>query len=324
MKKIRALAAAVAVLALHSAGHAGAVEDWPNRPIRMITPFPPGGAVDLAARLVGEHLTERLGQPVIIENMPGAGTAIGVMAVVRAEPDGHTLLMSGASSFTSNPATRTNLPYDPLKDLAPVAIVATGPLFVTSADSPYQSFADVVEKARSAPEAVSYYTYGPGTVPHLAGELIGQSIDASLFPVPYKGSNDAVMSLLRGDVDLGLDTALAVAPHIRSGKLRALALTGVTRSPFLPDVPTMVDLDIPEAAVEGFSALMAPANTPAPIIDRLVREVTIVMAMPDIQERLAGQYLEAVAIGPQETTERISSDLEKFGQIVKTLNLTLN
>ncbi|WP_371748192.1 Bug family tripartite tricarboxylate transporter substrate binding protein [Cupriavidus sp. AcVe19-6a] len=322
-KLFSVVATALAVTAC-SFGNAVAAEAWPSRPIRLVVPFPAGGAVDYAARLVGERLSTRLKQPVIVDNKPGAGSTIGVMAVTKSEPDGYTLLMSGSTSLTVNPAIRAKLPYDPLKDLAPIAIVASGPLvLLTNSSKPYHNFAELVAKAKASPSSLSYYTYGPGTIPHLAGELLAESAGISFRAIPYKGSNEAVLALLRGEVDIGLDTVFAAAPYIRTGQLRALAVTGLTRSSFLPQVPSFSELKIPQASVDGFSALMAPAKTPAPIMDRLVQEVSAIMAMPDVKEKLSAQSLETAAIGPAAARTKIETDLVKFRQLAKALNISL-
>jgi len=320
--RLRCLAAWLLLLFGMSLAHA---QTWPTRPVRIVVPFPPGGATDIVGRVVAEKLAARIGQPVIVENRPGAGTAIGVDAVVRAEPDGHTLLVSGSSSYTVVPALRAKPPYDPLKDLAPLALVANAPLVVvTAAAKPYRSIGDVLAAARAAPAKLSYSTFGAGTAPHLAGAMLADAAGIAIDPVPYKGSAEALLGVMRGEVDLGIDTLAAVGPGVKSGKLRVLATVGRTRTPFMPEVPGMHDLKLEQAAFDGFYAVAAPARTPPALLERIGRELAAVMAMPEVKQTLAQQALEATSMGPAALRALMQADLERYRAIGRRIHISLD
>ena len=212
-----ALAMTLAALTAALISPLASAQSWPSKPLKLVVPFPPGGATDTVARLIAERLALRLGQPVIIDNKPGASTVIGVDAVAKSTPDGHTLLVSGASSFTVVPALRSKLPFDMLKDLSPIALVAHAPLvLVTASVKPYLRLADVVAQAKAKPKLLTYSTYGPGSSPHLSGELLAYAAGVELEPVPYKGSAEALMGVMRGDVDVGVETLSAASAHIKA------------------------------------------------------------------------------------------------------------
>ena len=317
-----ALSAALGAAALPSLAMA---QTWPVRPVKLVVPFPPGGGTDLAARIVGERLAERLGQPVVIDNRPGAATAIGVMAVVTAEPDGHTLLFSGSSSYTVNPAVRSKLAYDPFRQLAPVAMVARAPLLlVTSADGPYKSVRDLLARAAADPAAVNYASFGAGSAPHLAGELLAQTAGVKLSAIPYKGSADAAIGVIRGDVRLGIDTMAAMGPHLQSGKLRALAVVSEKRSPLMPKVPAYGELQLSPAVLDAWYAVAAPAGLPAAIRDRLLQALTAVMAEPAVRSKLQQQSMEPVLLGPQALREVMDSEITRYRALVARAGLRLD
>ena len=291
---------------------AAAQDSWPSRPVRLVVPFPPGGGTDIVARALGQKLASRLGKPVVIDNKPGASTIIGTEAVTKAEPDGYTLLVSGSTSYTVNPALRANLPYDPAKDLAPIALVARAPLvLVVNANAPYKTLADLLAAAKARPKGLNYYTYGAGSAPHLVGTLLEQAAGVSMQDVPYKGSSQALMALIGGEVQLGIDTVAAAAPHIRSGKLRGLAIAGAMRSSLFPDIATVNELKLPGAAFDGWYAMAAPARTPQAIVSRLQAEVTAIMADPDMQAQIRAQAMEPVNIGPAAVRKLIDEEITR-------------
>lgn len=288
-------------------------------------PFPPGGATDTVARLIAERLGPRLGQAVIIENKPGAATAIGVDAVAKSIPDGHTLLVSGTSSFTVVPGLRSKLPFDVLKDLAPIALVVNAPLvLVTAPSKPYQRLSDVIAQARAKPKSLTYSTYGPGTAPHLSAELLAHAAGVELEPVPYKGSAEALIGLMRGDIDVGVETLSAASAQIKAGKLRVLAVTSGKRTSFLPETPGMEELRLQQASFDGFYAVAAPAGTPAAVVQRLTREVSEIMAMPEVKEKCAQLSLEAVALGPDALRAIMKTDIARFRELGERIKISLD
>ena len=286
---------------------------WPQRSVRLVVPFPPGGGTDAVARALGQKLATRLGQPVVIDNKPGASTIIGTDSVVKAEPDGYTLLVSGSTSYTVNAALRPKLPYDPLKDLAPVAIIARAPLVVVvSATSPYKDLAGLLAAAKAAPKTINYATFGSGSAPHLVGALIEQAADVRLQDVPYRGSAQAMMGLIGGEIQMAIDTVASAAPHVRSGKLRALAIAGNERARALPTVPTVQELKLPDAAFDGWYAVAAPARTPAPIVDKLLKEVEAALRDPQLQEQIRAQGMEPVFIGPKAMHAAMDNEIGRY------------
>ncbi|RST56319.1 tripartite tricarboxylate transporter substrate binding protein [Variovorax sp. MHTC-1] len=311
MKQLAHLLLAVAFTA--AAGLAQAADAWPAKTVKLVVPFPPGGGTDIVARALGQKLAERLGQPVVVDNKPGAATIIGADTVAKAQPDGYTLLISGSSTYSVNAALRARLPYDPLKDLAPVAIIAKAPLaLVVNAGSPWHSAAALAAAARAKPRDIRYATFGSGSGPHLAGELFAMAAGVKLQDVPYKGSSQSTVALIGGEIEMGIDTVAAVAPHVRSGKLRALAIVGTTRSSMLPDVPTMAELKMPDATFDAWYGLAAPAGTPAPVIQRLAAEVSAVMADKAIQDQLRAQGMEPVMIGVAPFRSLMESEISRY------------
>ena len=288
-------------------------QQWPSKPLKIVVPFTPGGATDSVGRLLAERLGARLGQPVIVENKPGAATVIGMDYVARSQPDGYTIAVSGASSFTVVPAMRNKLPFDVLKDLAPLAMLTHAPLvLVTAANKPYKSFEAFLAQAKAKPGLLTYSTSGPGTSPHLSGELIAHAAGIKLSSVPYKGSSEALLGLMRGDVDVGVETLSAAMPSLESGKLRALVVTSERRTSFQPNVPSMTDVGLPGAVFDGFYAATAPAGVPAPILQRLSKEMTEIMQEPEVRQRCNTLMMEAVSVGPDELRALMKSDIARL------------
>jgi len=304
------LSASAALVAQAPAFAQGA---WPDRPIRLVVPFPPGGGTDLVARAMGQTLAEQLGQPIVIDNKPGASTIIGTDAVAKAAPDGYTLLLSGSTSFSVNPALRAKLPYDMLRDLAPIAIVARTPLvLVVGKGTPWHSVPELVAAAKARPKSIRYATFGPGSAPHLAGELFALAAGVQLQDVPYKGSSQSSMAVIGGEIEVGIDTVASVAPHVRSGKLRALGIVGVTRSGMLPEVRTLAEQGLPDATFDGWYGFAAPARTPAPVIDKLARAVVVAMGNPALQAQLRAQGMEPVAIGAAAFRTQMEGEISRY------------
>jgi len=307
------LSSALATLGAASLPLAATAQSWPAKPIKLVVPFPPGGGTDVSARIIGERLGQRLGQPVVIDNKPGASTIIGVNAVTGAEADGYTLLFSGSSSFTVNPAVRPKLPYDPFKQLAPIALVARAPLvLVTSEALPYKSLQQLLDDAAARPGQLTYGTFGPGSGPHLVGEMLARAANVKLTPIPYKGSADAAIAMVRGDITLGIDTIASAAPHLQAGKLRPLAVVADKRSPLLPKVPAYGELQLSQALFDAWYAIAAPAATPAPVRDALLRALTEVMKEPEVRTRLAAQSMDATLLGPKALHELMDEEVTRY------------
>jgi len=276
------VAAGAASLALA----AQAQSAYPNHPVVMVVPYPAGGSADILARTVGQKLGERLGQPVVIENRGGAGTAIGARYAAGAAPDGYTLLMGTVSSQAINPAMN-KVGYDPVKDFTAVAPVASIPfVLVANPSLPANNVAELIALAKAKPGELGYASAGPGTSNHLAGELLASAAQIQLLHVPYKGSAPALNDVLAGQVPLMFDLQATSAPFVRAGKLKALAVTGKTRSSAMPDVPTVIESGLPGYEVTAWFGVFAPAGLPKAIRDRLNADITAVIQMPDMQKRL--------------------------------------
>lgn len=298
-------------------------QSWPVRPIKLIVPFPPGGATDALARILAEKLPAKLGQSVIIENKPGAATVIGVTAVTKAPADGYTVLVSASSSFAVLPALKANLAYDVEKDLAFVNLSVTAPIVVVTSLQQFNTLADLIAAARTSPKKLRYSSYGAGTSPHLSTELFAAAAKIEVEPIAYKGSGDALLGLLRGDVEFGQETLTAVLPQIKAGKLRALAVMMPERSQFLPQVPGLDELKMPQAAYVPFYGVAVPAGTPGQVIEKLGKAIDEILKAPDAKEKMAAQSLDVVSKGPEEMRAFIRNDLTRFRELGKRLNIQI-
>lgn len=295
---------------------------WPARAVKLVVPFPPGGGTDIVARALGQRLSERFKQPVVVDNRPGASTIIGTDAVAKAVPDGYTLLLSGSTSYTVNPALRAKLPYDPMRDLAPIALVARTPLvLVVNGNSPWRSVNELIAAAKATPKGVRYATFGSGSGPHLAGELFALAAQVQLQDVPYKGSAQSAMALIGGEIEMGIDTVASVAPHVKSGKLRALGIVGPTRSSLLPDVQTLAELKLPDATFDAWYGFAAPARTPAPVLARLQSDVVATMADPALQAQLRTQGMEPVSITGPAFRKLMENEISRYLALAHRANI---
>ncbi|VWX61392.1 conserved exported hypothetical protein [Burkholderiales bacterium 8X] len=316
----RALTALVAAMALCAVAQA---DDYPSKPIKMIVPYPGGQASDTIARLVGERLGKALGQPVLVDNRPGAGGNIGTDIGAKSAPDGYTLTVATAALPISKHVYR-KLPFDPAKDFAPITLMTITPLvLVTRTDLAVKDVAGLVALAKKEPAKITFASSGPGTSHQLSGELFKSLAGVEMLHVPYKGSPPAHVDLMGGSVDIMFDNIVPVAPHVRSGKLKALAVTTKTRASALPDVPTMAESGYPNFEATAWFGLLAPAATPQPIIDRLNKEVVAILQSPDIKERLAGMGATVVADKPEEFGRFMAAEINKWGPVVKRANIEL-
>lgn len=293
-------------------------QTWPTKPVRIISPFAPGGGNDTLSRLIAGSLSTpaRLGQHVIVENRPGANTILGTEFVVKSPPDGYTLIVL-PNAITINPHLYRKLPFDVTKDLAPVTQIGTSPLILVVHPSfPARTTKELLAVARARPNEITNGSSGSGSLGHLVGALMDITAGTKLVHVPYKGTALAVTELLGGQIVLSFASAITVMPHIRSGRLRAIAVTGPKRSPALPDIPAIAET-VPGFSAELWYAMFAPANTPADVINRLNREVGEVLAQPDIRKKLSAQGVETQTGTPQEMAKLIASDIRKWEKVVK-------
>jgi tripartite-type tricarboxylate transporter receptor subunit TctC len=315
----------VAALTLAAAcGSAMAQQNWPTKPIKIIVPFPPGQASDTIARVVGERMSKSLGQPVIVENITGAGGNIGSDRGAKADPDGYTLTMATAALPISALVYR-KLPFSAIKDFAPVTQMTITPLVLIAGPGlPAQSVKELVTLAKKDPGKITFASSGQGTSHHLSGELFKALAGLDILHVPYKGSSQAHIDLMSGTVNMMFDNIVPVTPHIKSGKLKALAVTTKTRASTLPDVPTMAESGYPDFEAVAWFGLLAPAATPKPIIDRLNREAVAALTAPDIKERLTGMGATVVASSPDEFAAFFAREFAKWEPIVKRSKIELD
>ncbi|MBC7780908.1 MAG: tripartite tricarboxylate transporter substrate binding protein [Proteobacteria bacterium] len=291
---------------------------WPAKPVRVIVPLPPGGAADLVARVVGQKLSESLGQTFIIENRPGAGTNIGPAFVSKAAPDGYTLLLASVTNHAVSVNVFATPGYDLAKSFAPVALLANAPHILVSHPSlPVKSVRDVIALAKARPRELAFGSQGSGTLAHLEIELL-QGLSAVAFThVPYKGSGPAKADLTAGHIQLLFDSYASAAPLVKEGRLRVIAIASDKRSTFLPDVPTFIESGIKQYAANNWYGLMAPVGTPKSVIDRLADETAKVLQLPDTRERFAALGLEMTPGGPERLAEVVANDLATWGPVAK-------
>jgi len=316
MKRVSPLFAASLVFGLYACP--ATAQTYPAKPVRMMVPFPAGGGSDTMGRIVGNKLSERLGQQIVVENRPGAAGSIGADIVARAPADGYTLLLGSTSELVQYPNVNPKIPYDPVRDFAPITLVGTIPLvLVVHPSLPVRNVKDLVALAKGRPGEINFGSAGQGATTHLAVELFILLSKVKLTHVPYKGSPQAVADLVAGNVQLGIPTMPAALPFIKSGRVKVLAVSTARRTANLPDVPTLA-----EAGVKGYEAtlwtgILAPTGTPAPIIDRLNGEIAKVLALKDVQEALARQGAEAQSGTPAQFSAFIKSDYAKWARVVK-------
>ncbi len=302
-------------------GSLAAQDPWPSKPLRMILPFPPGGGTDILGRLIGDRLAASLGQPVVTENRGGAGGNVGAEAAARSAPDGYTIVLV-APSLAISPTLYSKLNYDPVKDFAPVGLVASVPnVMVTHPSVPAQNLREFLELARAKPGGMNFGSGGSGTSNHLAGELLNLAAGIKLVHIPYKGVNLAMQGVLAGEVQLVFIGVPVPAPHIKAGRLRALAVLARERSPLLPEVPTAAEAGLPDFDVTTWYAILAPAGTPRPIIARLNAELVKMMQSPEMKERLAGMGTEPMTSTPEECAAYIRREIAKWGDVVRKAGL---
>ena len=303
------------------AGTASA-QGYPERPVRMLVGYPPGGGTDLVARLIAQPLSERWKQPVVVENRPGANAIIATEAVAKAKPDGYTLLMAYATELAVNPATFRKLPYDPLRDLAPVAQLASAPLVIAVHPSlPAQSIAELVAAAKSKPGTLSYSSSGNGSVHHFAGELFKLRSGADMVHIPYKGSGPATADAVSGQVQVTFASVASVLRFVQSGRLRALAVTSPQRSSQMPAVPTAIESGLAEVELTSWYGLLAPAGTPPELIQRIAADLAAALASSEVKKGFEAQGLDLAQSSPAAFAEFIRQEAARFARIARAGNI---
>jgi tripartite-type tricarboxylate transporter receptor subunit TctC len=313
LSMLLAAAFALAPLALAQAQ----ATDWPNKPVRWVVPFPPGGAMDAIARTLGDKAGKALGQPFVIENKAGAGGNIGADLVAKSPADGYTLMITSIGMATNKPLY-AKLSYDPIKDFAPVSLLAIVPnVLVTNATQPeVKTVADVIAAARKAPGQLTYASAGNGTSIHLAGEVFTSLAKIEMMHIPYKGSGPAVSDMLGGQVNYMFDSITSARPHIQSGKLRALGVTTAKRSSSLPNVPTLAEAGVPGYEVSPWFAVFVPAGTPKPVIAKLHKALLDAMKLPDVKARFETIGAEAVGSSPEELAAHLARESARWTALI--------
>ena len=320
MKRRSLLQATSAVIAMPSL--AWAQDKYPSKPITLICPYAAGGNADQRSRQIGRFISTALGQPVIVDNKPGAGGNIGTEAIARAKPDGYTIGMGNFAPLAVNPTMFRKMNFDPAKDLVPVCLIEKGPLMLmVPANSPFKSVKDIMAAAKASPGKLSFASGGLGGSHHLSGEMFKSLAGLSITHIPYKGGAPATTDLMGGQVDMMFEQMYAAAPSIRAGKLRALAITSKTRSPLFPDLPTMAESGVAGFEVQNWQGLVAPAGTPAALIKLLNETTNKALADLSIREQMLGQGNEIGGGTPEQFASFIKSEADRWGKLVKSANI---
>ncbi|KRW62088.1 Bug family tripartite tricarboxylate transporter substrate binding protein [Pseudomonas sp. TTU2014-080ASC] len=295
-----------------------AAGDWPSKPLTLIVPFPPGGGADTIGRYYAEQLSTALGQPVVVDNKPGAGTAIAAEAAAKAKPDGYTLSLATTGQLTILPNLADNLRFDPVKSFTPVSVLASIPNVVAvNSKLGVKDLQGLIAEAKKRPGEISYSSCGNGTLCHLTGELFKSLAGVDLLHIPYKGSAPAITALLGGEVDVAVDTLTILVPQIQAGKVQGLAIAGKERSPLIPDVPTAAEAGLQGLETSGWFGLVLPANAPAEMVQRLNQEVGKIAQLPETAERFAQNGIVVEHTSPEQFSQIIKDDLKHWGEVAK-------
>lgn len=315
---------ALVAISLVAMGLPAQAQNWPERPIKLVVPYPAGGNADNTARLLATQLSDRLGQQVVVDNRPGGSGTIGAAAVAKAPADGYTLLLD-ATAFTVNPSLFAKLPFDAAKDFAPISLVMQAPLLlVVPAASPFQTLADLIQAAKAKPGNLTYASAGNGGAQHLAGELFKQGARVSMTHIPYRGGAPALTDLIGGQVDLMFSATTASGPFVKSGKLRALAISSAQRTPGWEQVPTVAESGVPGFQVNEWNGVFAPAGTPKPILQRLEKELRTIVASPEMKKRFADLGVQGVGSTAQEFKSFVDSETAKWAGVIRTSGIRMD
>ena len=299
-----------------------ATAQYPDKPIRLIVPFAAGGVTDTSGRVIAEALSRRLGQPIVVENKPGASGNIGTQLAVNAPPDGYTLVLGFDGTLVINPHVFANFPFDVTTELAPIGKIGDATLILVAHPSfPPRTLKELIEYSKKQPNGVSYGTSGVGGTPHIAGELLKLRTGANLTHIPYKGGGQAMTDALGGNVPLVYTAVAGALPHLKAGRLVPIAVSSAKRSPSLPDVPTFIESGVPDFESTSWVAVLAPAKTPRAIVEKLNRELNAVLTSPETVEKLATLGIVATPGTPEQLAEQIRTDLAKYGRVVKAANI---
>jgi tripartite-type tricarboxylate transporter receptor subunit TctC len=322
---MRASHLALALIAAAAAAWQAAAADYPVRPVRLIVPYPPGGGNDTLARIFGQKLAERWGQQVVIDNRPGAGTTIGAQLAARAAPDGYTLLLSSIATHALAPALYSKPGYDPIRDFAPITILAVAPtLCVVAPSFAPRNIKELIAAAKAKPEEIRFASGGNGTTPHIAGEVFKAVTGVQMTHVPYKGGGPAHVDLMAGRVQVMFDTAASASPHVRSGKMRALAIGLAARYPDLPEVPTFAEAGLPQYNVDSWYSLHAPAGTPPAVVSTIHRAIVEVLAAPDVRERLRTLVSTPGGMEPAAFGAYVKDENARYGRIIRSTGMRID
>jgi tripartite-type tricarboxylate transporter receptor subunit TctC len=303
------------------ASHPASAQTYPAHPVRLIVPFAAAGPTDVIARIVAQKLSDSWGQQVYIENLPGAGGNTGIATAARSKPDGYTVLVV-STGFIVNPSLYAKVPYDPLKDFSPITLVAASPNVVSTHPSfPAKTLKEMIDLIKAHPGTYSFAQPATGSTPHLAGELLKQKYGLDLVTVPFNGAGLAINSTIGGHTPIAFTALPPAMSNIKDGKLRGIAVLGTRRSPSLPDVPTNIEAGVPDLESDTLTGIVAPAGTPADIVERWQRDIAQMVAMPDVKERLETLGFVPVANTPQEFGERLKMEMAKWGKVVHDANL---
>jgi len=315
MKILARLSAALG-FALLAAAAGPALAQYPNKPVRIVVPYPPGGTTDILARLTAARLTESMGQPFVVENRPGASGGIGSQAVAKSAPDGYTLVMATISSH-GIVSSISKLPYDPVKDFSPVTVIGSTPnVILVHPDLPAKNLAELLKLAREKPGKLNFGSTSPGGSPHMSAELLKMMAKVDMVHIPYKGAGPMLTDLIGGQIQIGFDNLPSSMGHIKSGKVRAVAVTTTKRWPGTPDVPTVAESGVPGYEVSGWFGLLAPAGTPKPVIDALYRAASAMLKQPDVQKQMLELGAEPGGNTPDAFGKQIAAEVEKWKKVV--------
>ena len=316
----RAAVAVLALLAVSAPTHA----EFPDRPIKIVVPYPPGGTTDLLARAIAPRLSERLHQPVVVENRAGAGGVIGAQAVSKSTPDGYTLLFGTVATHGILPVLQKPAPYDPLKDFAPVTLVAYTPnVLLVNPAVPVRNVAEMLALAKAKPGTLNFGSTSQGGSPHMSGELLKTMAQIDLQHVPYKGGGPMLIDLIGGQIQLGFDNLPSAIAHVRSGKVRALAVTTAKRWPSAPEIPTLAEAGVPGYEASAWFGLLAPGATPKPVVELLQRHVAAILRLPEVEKQFFEQGAEPGGNTPDEFARMIAAELQKWAKVVAATGVKL-
>ena len=321
LPRLRALAAAALSLAAIAAPCTSAFAAWPERPVKLIIPFPPGGSNDIVGRMMGHQLAEKIGQAVVVENTGGAGGTIGTGNAAKAQPDGYTLVLISVA-YTFNSSLYKTLPYDPAKSFTPVAMLASGPVAMTVYPGlPVNNLKELIALAKQKPGTLLYASAGVGSFQHLASELFRIQTGTDIVHVPYKGGGPATLDVMGGHAQINMGALVQALPHIRTGKLKALATSGAKRSSMLPDVPTAAEAGLPGYEATNWWGILVPAGTPAAIVTKLNTDINAILAQPETQKRFLTEGTEVDPMSAAQFARVISTDTVKWAKVVQSANI---